>query len=190
MVFPPCRARAPSLGVPPVRAAHSQPPGRLRRAPDDVTWVRVEHGVKDTREAEPLGLGQVSGGVGELGEVRHGDASRVDRERGGLDEVEGLLPVGADPVAMRVAHSEDAAGQRDLLYVVPACRGSGLFSSASAAYPRLLTKSHPSHRCAAFAWSGLVLVMVTMAVFASAHHQWGWDLPGAEAVTAGCRAPA
>ena len=68
------------FGVPPVGAEHLTPPRRLREPPGGRELVRQQPGEHEG-PAEPLGLGDVAGGVDEGGEAGVGDGDRVDPER-------------------------------------------------------------------------------------------------------------
>ena len=83
--------------------------------PEHVAGVGAHEEVDDRGRPEPLGVGDVAGGVDEACELLVGHLVDVDAERAHRDGVHRRLPVVAVPLAEGVAHPERPAVERDVL---------------------------------------------------------------------------
>jgi len=104
-----------TAGVRPVRAADLQPPRRGRRPPQDVGRVSGHRQMEDRGGLEPFGVGAVTGGGDEPGELFVGDGGCVDVEHLQRDFMqEGFAVVGI-ALAEGVAHHELPRRDRDVV---------------------------------------------------------------------------
>jgi len=101
--------------VPPVRAAHAQPPWRAARRAHDVSGARSQSEVEDRAVPENLSLGGITSGLDETSEVTVGHTRRVDVEPGDAHLVHRPLSVGAVAVTERVPHAKRAGRDGPLL---------------------------------------------------------------------------